>query len=155
VVCSADGIVVALGGFHGPALAVRAGGNGDVTQTHRLWQHTEGILQRIGSPVIIGDYVYLVNEPGPGQCFELKTGKDLWMKERVTGSTWGSLVAADGRLYVTNTAGETVVLAANPKREVLARNPLGEKVLGSIAVSDGELFIRSYKHLWCIGEKKQ
>lgn len=154
-VCSADGIIVAMGGFHGPALAVRAGGKGDVTQTHRLWHHAEGILQRIGSPVIVGDHVYLVNEPGMAQCFELKTGKDLWKKERVTGSTWGSLVAADGRLYVTNTAGETLVLAANPKLEVLAKNPLGEKVLGSLAVSDGELFIRSYQHLWCISEKKQ
>jgi outer membrane protein assembly factor BamB len=159
-VCSADGIVVALSGFHGPALAVRAGGKGDVTATHRLWHHADKNPQRIGSPVIVGEHVYLINEQGLAQCFELKTGKELWNSERVTKPTWGSLVVAGGRLYVTNQTGETVVLATNPKLEVLARNRLGERmengemVRGSLAVSDGEVFIRTYKQLWCIGGNK-
>jgi outer membrane protein assembly factor BamB len=153
-VCSADGIVVALSGYHGPGLAVRAGGSGDVTATRRLWHHTGGIPQRIGSPVILGGHAYQVNEPGQGQCLELKTGKDVWGGRRVCDQVWGSPVLAAGRLYVTSMAGETVVLAAGTKFEVLARNKLGERVLASPAVSDGEVFIRSYKHLWCIGGKK-
>jgi outer membrane protein assembly factor BamB len=153
-VVSADGIVVAMSGFHGPALAVKAGGAGDVTKTHRLWHHPRPLPQRIGSPAIVGEHAYLINEQGLGQCFELKTGKDLWAQARVTSTTWGSLVHAAGRLYVTNTSGETVVLAATAKRAVLTRNKLQDRVLASIAVSDGELFIRGYKHLYCIAVPK-
>jgi outer membrane protein assembly factor BamB len=150
----AQGVLVVMSGFHGPALAVRAGGKGDVTHSHRLWHHSRNIPQRIGSPVIVGQYVYLVNEDGRAQCFELMTGKELWPKERLPAKFWGSLVVAAERLYITSTEGETFILAARPKLEVLGKNPLDERVLASIAVSDGELFIRSYKHLWCIGSKK-
>jgi outer membrane protein assembly factor BamB len=153
-VVSADGIVLAMSGYHGPALAVKAGGMGDVTKTHRLWLHPRPLPQRIGSAVIIGQHAYLINEQGMGQCFELKTGKNLWKQARVTSATWGSLVHAAGRLYVTTMSGETVVLAATPKREVLARNRLKDRVLASIAVSDGELFIRGYKHLYCIARRE-
>ncbi|MBO0697884.1 MAG: PQQ-binding-like beta-propeller repeat protein [Zavarzinella sp.] len=151
-VISPDGIVVAMSGFGGSALAVRAGGSGDVTKTHRLW-HRPRNPQRIGSPVLVGEHVYLINEPGLASCFELKTGTDLWKQERLLGETWGSLVHAGGRLYVTATNGETVVLKADPKRDELARNKLPDRVLASIAISDGELFIRGYKYLWCISNR--
>lgn len=150
---SDDGIVVAMSGFHGPALAVKAGGSGDVTK-NRLWHHTQKIPQRIGTGVIVGDHCYILNDSGQASCFELKSGKDLWEKEdRVSSSAWGSMVAAAGRLYVTNSGGQTIVLKADPKLEVLAKNNLGEQVRGSPAISDGEIFIRTYKHLWCIGAK--
>jgi outer membrane protein assembly factor BamB len=152
----AGGIAVFMCGFHGPALAVKAGGKGDVTSTHRLWYHKEKIPQRIGSPVIVGDHIYHVNEDGTAQCLELKTGKDVWDKKRLPGKFWGSLVAtADGKLYTTSMEGTTFVLKADPAMfEELARNPLGERVMASIVISDGELFIRGYKNLWCIGMKK-
>jgi outer membrane protein assembly factor BamB len=152
-VISADGVVVAMSGYGGPALAVKAGGKGDVTG-RRLWHHTKGIPQRIGSPVVVGDNAYIVNEPGTAQCLEATTGKDVWKKERAAGSTWGSAVLAAGRLYVTDQSGDTVVLAASPTFEVLAKNPLGEKVLASPAVAGGEIFIRGHQHLWCIGANK-
>jgi len=147
---AAADVIVAMGGYGGPALALKTGGKGDVTESHRLWR-TPRNPQRIGSGVIIGDHLYMVNEPGTAQCLELKTGKVLWT-ERVGAGVWGSLVHAGDRLYVTNLEGETLVLAANPVFEVLARNPLKERTLSSIAVSDGMLFIRTYQHLWCIGQ---
>jgi outer membrane protein assembly factor BamB len=150
-VVSADGIVVAMSGYGGSALAVRAGGSGDVTKTHRLWHHPRN-PQRIGSAVIVGDHAYLVNEPGGASCFELKTGKDLWNRERLLSTTWGSFVHAGDRLYVTSNGGETMVVKADPKLDELARNKLPDQVLASIAVSDGELFIRGYKYLWCISK---
>jgi hypothetical protein len=151
----ADDIVVAMSGFHGPALAVRTGGKGDVTITHRLWRHTDKIPQRIGSAVIVGERIYILNEDGLAQCFELKSGKEVGQKERLsTDRSWGSFVAGASRLYVTNHAAETLVLKADPPFELLAKNKIGERVLSSCAVSDGEIFIRSYQHLWCIGEKK-
>ncbi len=105
--------------------------------------------------MIVGDAVYVLNEPGGAQCLDLKTGKDRWKQERASSSSWGSFVAAGDRLYVTNLEGETLVFAASPdKFELLAKNDIKERTLASIAVSDGELFFRTYKHLWCISEKK-
>ncbi len=146
-------LIVAMGGYGGSSLAVRTGGAGDVTETHRLWRLPVG-PQRIGSGVILGEQLYMVNTPGTFQCFELKTGKSLWT-ERIGGEVWSSLVFADGRLYVTTLEGETVVMAAKPTFEILARNPLKERTLASIAVSDGAIFIRTYQHLWCIGTAEQ
>ena len=66
-----------------------------------------------------------------------------------------SMVLAGDRLYVANDDGDTFVVKASPKFEQLAHNRLGPEIIrASVAVSDGEIFIRSYKHLWCIAEKK-
>jgi outer membrane protein assembly factor BamB len=146
-------VVVALSGFHGSALAVKTGGQGDVTDTHRLWHHTRSNPQRIGSGVIVGEHLYLANAgPGVVQCLELKTGKEVTSK-RLGGNHWGSIVHADGKLYATDQAGTTFVLAAAPKLELLASNRLGEPTNASLAVSGGELFLRTHRHLWCIGKK--
>jgi outer membrane protein assembly factor BamB len=149
-VVSADGVVLAMSGYGGPALAVRAGGNGDVTKSHRLWRQDKQNPQRIGSAVVLGEKAYMLNEPGLATCFDLKSGKDEWSREGLTSSTWSSMVHAAGRLYVTNQHGDTLVIKPGDKPEVLAKNSLGEKVLASIAISDDDLFIRGYKHLWCI-----
>ena len=143
--------IVAMSGYGGPYIAIKPGGSGDVTKTHRLWRVPSG-PQRIGSGVIIGDHIFMVNEQGTAQCIELKTGKTLWT-QRVTTPTWGSLVHAGDRLYITSMEGETVIMAAKPKLEVIAQNHLKERTLASIAVSEGEIFIRTYKNLWCIGKK--
>lgn len=88
-------------------------------------------------------------------CYSLETGQDVWkpqIDERPgVSTTWGSMVHAGGRLYFTDQRGTTLVLAADPKYQVLAKNALDEHTNASIAVSQGELFIRTWKHLWCIG----
>ena len=150
-----DGIVVAMGGFGGSALAVKAGGSGDVTGTHRLWQHPR-TKQRIGSGVIAGDYIYILNDPGVAECMELKSGKVIW-EERLKGAaaktdSWSSMVLAGEKIYVINQSGDAFVLQASPKFELLATSSIGETTMGSLAISNGEIFIRSYKSLWCIGE---
>jgi hypothetical protein len=126
-----------------------------VTKTHRLWRQDKQNPQRIGSAVVLGEKAYMLNEPGLATCFDLKSGKDEWSRERLTGSTWSSMVHAAGRLYVTSQAGDTLVIKPGDKPEELAKNSLGEKVLASIAISDGDLFIRGYKHLWCIRESQK
>jgi len=152
-----DGIVVAMGGFSGSALAVKPGGSGDVTETRRLWQIPK-TKQRIGSGVISGGHIYIHNDPGVAECFDLATGKLVW-EERLKGpgpksDSWSSMVLAGERLYVVNQSGDTFVLKASPKFEVLATNSLGETTISSIAVSNGELFIRTHKALWCIAAGK-
>jgi outer membrane protein assembly factor BamB len=152
----ADGIAVNMSGFGGSALAVKLGGSGDIT-SDRLWWHEKPATQRVGSGVIVGEHVYMVDENAVAHCYELKTGEDRWKDEpRLKGTTWGSMVHADGRLYLLMRNGETVVLAAKPKFEVLATNTLGagENTNSSVAISDGEIFIRTFRHLWCISEKK-
>jgi outer membrane protein assembly factor BamB len=153
----ADGIVVGMGGFGGMALAVKADGMGDVTATHRLWHHPR-TRQRIGSGVIAGGHIYIHTDPGFAECWELDTGKLVW-EERLKGPAantvcWSSMVLAGDRLYVMNQGGDTFVLRASPKFELLATNSLGERTLSSHAPSNGEIFIRTYKSLWCIGQSK-
>ena len=88
-------------------------------------------------------------------CFELETGKEVWrdqiQKRPGTTSVWGSMARAGDKLYFTDQRGTTLVLAAEPTYKVLASNPLGEKTNASIAISQGDIFIRTWNHLWCIG----
>jgi outer membrane protein assembly factor BamB len=144
---AADGVIVSLSGYMGPGLALRGGGQGDVTATHRLWRH-EHAPQRIGSGVIAGEHLYLVNEPGVAECLELKTGATVW-KERLGQTTWSSLVLAGDRIYAPDQEGDCAVFRAAPRFEFLARSSLGELTRASFAVSRGEVFIRTDKHLWC------
>ena len=146
-------IIVAMGGFMGMSLAVRAGGAGDVTETRRLWLHPK-TKQRIGSGVIHDGYIYILNDPGIAECFELETGKLVW-EERLKGpapksGNWSSMISAADRLYVINQGGDAFVLKASPRFEVLATNSLAETTIGSMAVSRGDIFIRTYNHLWCV-----
>jgi outer membrane protein assembly factor BamB len=150
----ADGIVVAMGGYLGSSLAAKPGGHGDVTATRRLW-HIPKTQQRIGSGVISGRYLYILNDPGIAECLELQTGQAVW-SERLKGpgpksDAWSSMVLAGGKLYVVNQSGDTFVLQAIPRFEVLATNSVGETTMASLAVSNGEIYIRTHQNLWCIG----
>lgn len=152
------GIVVAMSGFGGPFLAMRPGGSGDVTESSRLW-HFPRAKQRIGSGVIAGKYVYIHDDPGVAECLDLETGKVVW-EQRLQGpgqsvTSWSSMVLAGDKLYVVNHGGDTFVLRASPNFELLSTNPLGERTLASHAASDGQLFIRTYDALWCIGKRAE
>jgi outer membrane protein assembly factor BamB len=151
-----NGIAVGMSGFGGSALAVKLGGTGDITKD-RLWKHPKPANQRVGSGMIVGDHVYMVEENGQPHCYDLKTGEEVWKAEGRAGVTWGSMVHAEGRFYVLMRNGQTLVMAAKPKYELLATNSLGrdEQTNSSLAISNGDIFIRTFKHLWCIGEKSR
>jgi len=151
-----NGIMVAMGGYGGKAIGVRIGGQGNVTATRRLWHHPK-TQQRIGSAAVHEGHCYILNDPGIAECIEMETGKVVW-KERLKGPgatarNWSSMVLSDGKLYANNWSGDTIILKASPEFEVLQINSIDEKTIGSIAVSNGDLFIRGYQHLWCISEK--
>jgi outer membrane protein assembly factor BamB len=148
-----DGIVVSMGGYQGKALAVRAGGSGDVS-SQRLWLN-EKSPQRIGSGVIHEGHIYIHNDPGTLMCMELATGKTVW-SERVkggerSGTNWSSVMLADGLCYTINQGGDCIIFRASPQYELVSVNPLGEHSNSSIAASQGQLFIRTAGHLWCVG----
>jgi outer membrane protein assembly factor BamB len=152
-----EGIVVASGGFGGESLAVKPGGSGNVTATHRLW-HKARDKQRIGSGVITGGHLYILNTPGTAQCIDLQTGKTVW-EERLMGATgrsssWSSMVLAGDKIYVPNQAGDCFVIRASPKFEKLATNSIDDGLCNaSIVPSNGDIFLRTHKHLWCISGK--
>ena len=146
-----DGLVVGISGHQGPAMAVRLGGRGDLTDSNRLWL-TPKNQQRVGSGVIVGKHLYLANATGIAQCIEANSGKVVWAK-RLGGTLWGTMLAADGRLYVSNKEGDIFVLAASPEYKLLARNRMAEHMKAAVAPSDGQLFVRTYKSLYCIGKR--
>ncbi len=155
----ADGVVIANGGFRGPDLVVRPGGNGDVTETHKVWEGGQ-TANRIGSCVVKDGYFYLATMMGTAECIDLKTGKTVW-NVRIRGNgpkndIWGSFILSGDTMYVVNQSGDTVLVRANPKFEMLGANSIGNEMCNaSLAVSDGDLFIRTYTHLWCIGRTTQ
>lgn len=148
----ADDVCFFTCGYGGPGLAIRLGGDGDVTKTHRLWRHPVH-SQSIGSGVFVGGSVYTPDANGQLFCMDAATGKVRWKQRSARGALWGSIVSAAGRLYVLNQKGATVVFRANPEKlEVVAVNELGETANSTPAVSDGEIFIRTYRALYCIAE---
>ena len=151
-----NGIIVAMGGYRGTAMGVRAGGVVDVTATHQLWTRPRE-KQRIGSGVLVGGHVYILNEDGVAQCIEARQGKVVW-EERLRGAggngkSWSSMVVAGDKLYAINQSGDAFVLRAVPKFELLATNALGEMTQSSMAFAGGDIFVRTYKSLWCISGK--
>jgi outer membrane protein assembly factor BamB len=149
----AGDVCVSIGGYEGPGIGVRLGGSGDVTATNRLWR-TDKNPQSIGSGVLVDGRIYMpFTGPNVLECIDPKTGSVLW-KGRATGTeTWGSMVFAAGHIFVTDKKGKTVVLKPNPEKlEVIATNDLGEPCNCTPAVSDGQIFIRTNKALYCIAE---
>ena len=153
ILSSSADLIVGISGHNGPLMAIRPGGDGDVTASHRIWREAAKNPQRIGSGIIHEGRLYLANAPGFVECIDIRSGKSLW-NERVGGNLWGSLLLADGKLHVSNVEGETFVLAAGPKFQLLATNVIKEPTYAALAVSNGELFLRTYEHLYCIGRQK-
>jgi outer membrane protein assembly factor BamB len=136
-----------------PMLALRAGGRGDVTTSAKLWDFQSG--PDVPTPVTDGTYVYVVNDRGITYCMELKTGKLVYGPERLTPATYSaSPLLADGKIYITSEDGVTSVYRAGPKFELLAENKMDDYTLSSIAVKEGQLFLRTAGWLWVIGQKK-
>jgi outer membrane protein assembly factor BamB len=135
-----------------PMLALKPGGSGDVTTSHKAWSFDLG--PDVPTPISDGKLLYVVRDNGVVHALDVKTGAVVWGPERLkTGAYSASPVLAEGRLYITSeNEGLTTVFAAGPKFEILAENPLDDYCLASPAVSDGQIFIRTDKFLWAIGK---
>ncbi len=151
-----NGYAIAMSGYGGAGIGIKLGGSGNITKDGQLWRHPSN-AQRVGSGIIIGEHVYIMEDPGTPKCFELATGKEVWLvKERPSTRNWGSMVHADGKLYVMDRDARTFIFAASPKYELLAANNLGkgESTNSSVVISNGEIFLRTSQSLWCISDKK-
>lgn len=131
-------------------LAIHPDGQGDVTSRKVAWTTTEG-APYVPSPIAVGDWFFTASFVGPSAyCYEAGTGKVLW-KESM-GPHHASPVTAAGLVYFLNDEGVTHVFKAGPTFEGVARNELGEKTYASPALSEGQLFLRGFKNLYCIGK---
>jgi len=149
------GIVYCLGGRSGVAgLAVKAGGQGDVTSSHRLWTSQKG--SNVSSPVYLNGYLYWMHESrGLAMCAKADTGELVYEKPLSRADqAYSSALLADGRLYYLTRSGRTFVIAAKPEFEQLAVNDLGDKsIFNGSPIPDGNrLLIRSDKFLYCVGK---
>lgn len=147
----ADGLLYAVSGPNGNHFAVRPGGHGDVTDSHVVWTHRRG-TSFVPSAIIVDDRYYLADDKGFARCWSIPSGRVLWRK-RFRGRFTASPVAADGKLFFVNEEGSTLVIDARSREYVqLARNDVAENVLSSPAISHGCFFLRTSRHLYCIGE---
>ncbi len=145
-----DGVVVALGGYGGASLAVRAGGRGDVTQTHRIW-HKPKDGSWLGTGVTDKGAIYVCNMGGVLHCLDVQTGEELW-KDRVDGGgTWSSITQTDdGKMFLLTKSGTTTVF--QPSKDglkLVAENELDESTNASVVIAGSDVLIRTDEALWC------
>jgi outer membrane protein assembly factor BamB len=142
--------VVSNGPGGNVVMAIRPGGKGDITNTHVAWRHNEGAPYS-SSPVVVGDYIYMVKNGGVMSCLNAKTGELAW-RERLPGggNYYASLLAGDGKIYTLSEDGQATVVAAKPSFQVISSNAMGERCMASPAVSGGRVYIRSDQTLYCI-----
>jgi outer membrane protein assembly factor BamB len=146
-----DGVIYAPARVK-PLTAFRAGGEADITNTHRLWTSDHG--PHVTTPVTDGRYLYVVGDNGVMWCLNAKTGAEIYGRQRLKSGTYSSSpVLADGKLYISNEDGLTTVVKAGPKFEVLAENQLEGFCLSTPAISDGQIFIRTAQNLYCVGRR--
>ena len=147
-------VLLTMGGYFGSSFAVKPGGSGDVT-AKRLWHDPRSKKNRLGTPVVRDGHAYFMNMSGFMECVEMKTGRVVY-EERMpstknNAAAWASPILVGDRVYVTNQSGDTHVVRASPKFELLATNSVGEYSNSTLAVTDGALYLRTHKSLWCIG----
>ena len=150
-----NGIVYCLGGRSGTAaLAVKTGGSGDVTKSHRLWTSVKG--SNVTSPVFHDGHLYWMNDnQGIAYCAKADSGEIVYEKRMDrSGQVYASALLADGRVYYVTREGRTFVVAASPEFKVLATNDLNDRSVfnGSFAVDGTRLLLRSDKFLYAIGK---
>jgi outer membrane protein assembly factor BamB len=141
-----------------PMTAMRPGGAGDVARTHVVWTFAQG--PDVPTPVSDGKLLYVVRDNGVVFALDVKTGATVYGPERLPSGTYSaSPILADGKIYVTTEEdGKTTVFRAGPKFEILATNSLlgdcSPYCLSTVAISEGQLFMRTSSFLWAIGQRR-
>jgi outer membrane protein assembly factor BamB len=147
----ADGVIYSPSRVK-PVVAIKAGGRGTLSDSHKLWSFDRG--PDVPSVLSDGKYFYSIDDRGVTWCLDAKSGQVVWGPQRIKSATYSSSpVLADGKIYITNEDGLTVVMKAGDKFEVIAENDLKEYCLSSPAISQGQIFIRTTGFLYCIGKR--
>ncbi|HSE38051.1 MAG TPA: PQQ-binding-like beta-propeller repeat protein [Blastocatellia bacterium] len=149
-----NGMVFVYAGFPvKKTIAIALGASGDLSDSKNIvWQYDKGTAY-VPSSILYGEYIYLLSDRGIITCLDAKTGRVIYEGGRIPipATFTASPVAFDGKILLTSEDGDTFVIKAGPKHEVLATNSIAEPVYASPAISDGMIFIRGEKNLYCIG----
>ena len=155
-VTPAGNLLCVVNGLSGDFYAVKPGGEGDVTASHMAWHTPRKGGRDIPSPIVIGEYVIVVDMKGVATCYNSVSGEQLW-KERIGANFSSSPIAAGGLAYFQDEAGATVVIKPGPKLDVVAQNTVGggsdELFRASLTPCAGQIYSRSDKVLYCVGGK--
>ena len=149
-------------GSNGPLFAVKAGANGEISLKDGATSN-DGIAwsfahagPAMSSPLVYQGRLYILEQRGGGlSCYDAKTGKTIYSKERITGahgftsSPW----AYDGKIFCLDDSGQTHIVEAGDEFKVIGKNSLNEMFWSSAAISEGALFLRGVDHLYCIKTK--
>jgi outer membrane protein assembly factor BamB len=147
------GLVIVTAGYPTKkVIAIRPGGSGDITGTDRIvWTYEKGAAY-VPSPILYGDYLYLLTDAGIMTCLDVKTGAVAYEGGRPPepAKFMASPVAWGGNLYLTSLDGDTFVIRAGPKHDVVRTNSVDEPVYASLAPSQGRILVRALGHLYCV-----
>jgi outer membrane protein assembly factor BamB len=147
-----DGTVIAVAsGFQnrGYTLALPGDRRGKLTDQDQLWT-LDKFSPDCPTPLVYQGKVYSIRDDGIASCVDLKTGQAHWQERLFSANVKVSPVAGDGKVYFLNGQGNSFVVNAAPKLDILATNSLNEATLSSPAISDGRIYIRTDKSLWCV-----
>ncbi len=145
-----DGVIYASRGYRsGPYMALRSGGRGDITATHTVWRVPTG-APYVSSLLYYDGVVYMANDVGVLTAIDAATGKRIW-QERVEGVFSASPIAGGGHVYFVSENGDTIVVKAGKAPQIVGRNAIGERAVASPAAANGQIFIRTDTHVFCIG----
>jgi len=152
-----QGMVFVYAGFpEKHTLAIKLGASGDLTGgSNIVWTYERGTAY-VPSSILYGDYIYLMSDRGLLTCLDAKTGAVQYDNGRIPipATFTASPVAVDGKILLTSEDGDTFIIKAGPKHEVIATNSVEEAVFSSPAISQGLIFIRGEKNLYCIGKRR-
>jgi len=136
-------------GLRGPLIAVKPKQAGELTFRDIAWSYKEGTPDTC-SPVVWNDLLFIIGDNGIARCLDAATGNLKWM-QRLKGEYKASPIAADGRVFFLNTEGLCTVVSASLRFDKLVENQLNDQTLASPAISDGRIYIRGSRALYCIG----
>lgn len=134
------------------ALAIKPGGEGNVTETNIDWVYRRS-LPTVPSSVVYDGVMYMVKDGGIVTSLDAVTGQALKTgRARGRGNYYASLVAGDGKVFLASERGVVTILKAGPKWEILSSHDFGERILATPVFADGQIFIRTDKHLYCFAK---
>jgi outer membrane protein assembly factor BamB len=147
-----EGQVYSDSGRGGPGVCIALGGKGDITESHVKWR-LGNVPEALASPVFAGGLLFRTHNPGVLKCVDWRSGKQVF-SARLAGVSMQSspVVTADGLVYFAS-GGRSVVIRPGESLDIVATNELDDPSAASPAVSQGRLYIKGGRYLYCIGEK--
>ena len=142
-------LMVAAGFPTHHVIAIDPSGQGDVSRSHIAWHVDKYVRCYVPSPVLVGQRLYVADDRGTASCFDSTSGERLW-QGRLSGAFNASLVATPEHVYFLARDGVTSIVATGDQLQIVATNPLHEPCDASPAISNGRIYIRGEKHLFCI-----